>query len=93
MRVQPVPVLLAIALSLTGAGAFATDYSMLYKPSFARLSLLSSQRVFQSECAGLAIHLAQTRPASYKAAASRLVKQCRGGSAPTLAIWRTVACM
>jgi len=72
MRVQPVPVLLAIALSLTGAGAFATDYSMLYKPSFARLSLLSSQRVFQSECAGLAIHLAQTRPASYKSAASRL---------------------
>jgi len=72
MRFSSVPFLLAIALSLPGTGAFATAYSVLYKPSFARLSLLSSQRVFQSECAGLATHLAETHPGSYKEAAGRL---------------------
>lgn len=52
----------------------ATDYSKLFEPSFARLHLVSSQRVLQAECAGLAVHLSQTGSASDKAAASRLAE-------------------
>jgi hypothetical protein len=61
-----------MAVSLAGMPASATDYSTLYKPSFARLGVLTSERVLQAECAGLAIHLAGVQPASYKTAAARL---------------------
>ena len=72
MRVSPFPYMLALSASLAAIPAIATDYSSLTEPGVARIQLLSGERVLQVECAGLAMHLAQTRPGSDKAAATRL---------------------
>ena len=71
MRTIPA-ILLAALLIAPGTRLWATDYSSLFDPRYARILVLPGKRVQQAECAGLALHFAETRPAFAKEMASRI---------------------
>ena len=68
-RIYPqLPVVLAL---LCGSPLQASDFSRLAEPAYARIGLLSDERVLQVECAGLALHQVREKRSSNRAANQR----------------------
>lgn len=71
--IRAIPLLvLAAAAALSSASLGATDYSKMFEPPYARLHLLTGQRMRQMECAGLALHFRDARPNFSKEMAGRI---------------------